>query len=84
MTAAWVQLQDALAETDNRLVPCRNDDPELWFASKKLERKRALALCGGCPVRDLCRTAGRQGREKGSWGESQAQRSKAGFAPAKS
>lgn len=42
----------------------------------------ACAYCAVCPVQDMCRLAGRQGREHGIWGgENDEARAEAGFAP---
>ena len=51
------------------LIPCRNDDPELWFAEHTAQVERAKALCRRCPIRDAC-LAGATEREEpwGVWG----------------
>jgi len=42
----------------------------------------ATAYCAVCPVRDICASAGRQGREHGIWGgENDEERALAGHAP---
>ena len=32
-----------------RPLPCRVEDPELWFADSPDRLEVAKALCGGCP-----------------------------------
>ena len=42
----------------------------------------AVALCAGCPVRELCHNAGRENAETGIWGgETDEQRALAGYPP---
>ncbi len=51
------------------LVPCRTNDPELWFAEHTAQVEQAKALCRSCPLRDGC-LAGAVEREEpwGVWG----------------
>ena len=61
----------------------------LFFAppgEREGRRKRrealASAYCAVCPVQEICRNAGRQGREHGIWGgENDEERAAMGFAP---
>ena len=50
-------------------VPCREEDPELWFAESPTDLELAKTLCGQCPVRDAC-LAGALDRAEpwGVWG----------------
>ena len=50
-------------------IPCRQDDPELFFAESPADVELAKALCRGCPVRDAC-LAGALNRHEpwGVWG----------------
>ncbi len=49
-------------------LPCRSD-PELFFAEKPEDIRRARALCRGCPVRPGCLTGALQRAEPcGVWG----------------
>ncbi len=52
-----------------RPLPCRVEDPELWFAESPERLEVAKALCGGCPLRDAC-LAGALDRAEpwGVWG----------------
>lgn len=51
------------------LIPCRTNDPELWFAEHTAQVEQAKALCRSCPLRDGC-LAGAIEREEpwGVWG----------------
>ena len=63
---------DALAErvdVDARELPCRLNDPELFFAESPADVEAAKALCRTCPVIDEC-LAGAIDRHEpwGVWG----------------
>lgn len=50
-------------------VPCREADPDLWFADSPGELEQAKALCAGCPVRRTCLSAALDRAEPwGVWG----------------
>ncbi len=50
-------------------VPCRVEDPDLWFAEDPRDLERAKALCAGCRIRRECLTAAVERREPwGVWG----------------
>ena len=50
-------------------TPCRDHDPELWFADRPEDVARAQALCGGCPLRVACLAGALERREPwGVWG----------------
>lgn len=36
------------------LIPCRNEDPELWFAEQAQAIAAAKALCQQCPLAATC------------------------------
>ena len=36
------------------LIPCRSNDPELWFAERTTEVEQAKALCRTCPLLEGC------------------------------
>lgn len=62
-------LHDAADEVDQRLLPCRNGDSELWFAESPSDVEEAKALCLDCPVRALCLDGALERREPwGVWG----------------
>jgi WhiB family redox-sensing transcriptional regulator len=35
-------------------VPCRTEDPDLWFSESPADLERAKRFCGGCPAREAC------------------------------
>ncbi|MGH3423741.1 MAG: WhiB family transcriptional regulator [Nocardioidaceae bacterium] len=49
-------LAPPLADTEAELsaLPCRTNDPELFFAETPHDVEAAKALCLGCPVREQC------------------------------
>jgi WhiB family redox-sensing transcriptional regulator len=50
-------------------LPCRNFDPDLWFADQPAELELAKALCGECPVRVECLAGAIERAEPwGVWG----------------
>ena len=50
-------------------LPCRSNDPELFFAERPEDVERAKALCIGCPVRSTCMSGALERREPwGVWG----------------
>ena len=67
MTLAFAPL-DLTVELGSEL-PCRQYDPDLWFADRPADLEVAKALCGGCPLRAEC-LAGAVEREEpwGVWG----------------
>ena len=52
-----------------RPLPCRVEDPDLWFAETPARLETAKALCADCPVRSAC-LAGALDRAEpwGVWG----------------
>ncbi len=51
------------------LIPCRSNDPELWFAESPSDVEFAKALCTDCPVQALCLSGALDRREPwGVWG----------------
>jgi len=70
--APATQTQDDRAEFDRlmgSMLPCRVEDPELWFAEKTVQVEQAKALCRACPLVDAC-LAGAIDRQEpwGVWG----------------
>lgn len=50
-------------------IPCRDGDPDLWFAEEPADLERAKALCAGCPIRRACLDAALDREEPwGVWG----------------
>lgn len=51
------------------VVPCRAEDPDLWFAESPVQLEQAKALCASCPIRKGCLNAAMDRREPwGVWG----------------
>ncbi len=63
---------DALAATDltdAQSLPCRSNDPELFFAESPADVERAKALCQTCPVLAECLAGALERQEPwGVWG----------------
>jgi len=54
---------------DEDQLPCRINDPELFFAESPTDVELAKALCVDCPVRTECLTGALDRREPwGVWG----------------
>ena len=52
-----------------RPLPCRDEDPELWFAESPADVEHAKALCGECPLREACLAGALERAEPwGVWG----------------
>lgn len=59
---------DAAARLDEEL-PCRANDPELFFADSPDDVEFAKSLCAACPVRSACLAGALERREPwGVWG----------------
>lgn len=57
------------SELDQRALPCRRNDPDLWFAESPGDVEAAKALCRGCPLRETCLAGATERREPwGVWG----------------
>ncbi len=51
------------------LLPCRVQDPDLWFGETPAELEQAKAFCAGCPAMQACLTGAIGRREPwGVWG----------------
>ncbi|MBD3778613.1 MULTISPECIES: WhiB family transcriptional regulator [unclassified Cellulomonas] len=51
------------------LIPCRSNDPELWFAERTAEVEQAKALCRTCPLLEGCLAGAVERQEPwGVWG----------------
>ena len=58
--------QSAIDEAE---LPCRTQDPELYFAESPRDVELAKALCQDCPVRAECLASALERREPwGVWG----------------
>jgi WhiB family transcriptional regulator, redox-sensing transcriptional regulator len=62
-------LHDEASKVDETSLPCRSNDPELWFAESPSDVEYAKALCTDCPVLSLCLVGALERREPwGVWG----------------
>ena len=62
-------LHSAAANVDDELLPCRANDPELFFAESPTDVEYAKSLCTQCPVQALCLNSALDRREPwGVWG----------------
>ncbi|MEJ7707873.1 MAG: WhiB family transcriptional regulator [Nocardioidaceae bacterium] len=63
---------DALARSDDQWtaqLPCRSNDPELFFAESPSDVELAKGLCRSCPLRIECLEGALDRREPwGVWG----------------
>ena len=52
-----------------RPLPCRVEDPELWFAESPAQLELAKTYCADCPVREACLAGAlSRGEPWGVWG----------------
>jgi WhiB family redox-sensing transcriptional regulator len=52
-----------------RALPCRVQDPDLWFADSPAQLEQAKSLCTECPVRAACLAGALdRGEPWGVWG----------------
>jgi len=59
----------AHGEVDEQELPCRSNDPELFFAESPADVELAKRLCLDCPVRMQCLAGALDRREPwGVWG----------------
>ena len=67
--ASLGSLHDEAGKVDTAWLPCRVNNPELWFAESPSDVEYAKALCTDCPVRSLCLDGALERREPwGVWG----------------
>ncbi len=56
-------------DVDDERLPCRREDPELFFAESPHDVEVAKALCTSCPVQAACLAGALERREPwGVWG----------------
>jgi len=68
-TSVLEPLRPSVGELDESALPCRSNDPELFFAETPADVESAKALCLGCPVRAECLAGALERREPwGVWG----------------
>lgn len=56
-------------DVDDERLPCRREDPELFFAESPRDVEVAKEMCRACPVRTQCLAGALERREPwGVWG----------------
>jgi WhiB family transcriptional regulator, redox-sensing transcriptional regulator len=55
-------LHDVASVVDEEQLPCRVNNPELWFAESPSDVEFAKTLFTDCPVRDHCLTGAKERR----------------------
>lgn len=69
MTISVLDALMASEESAARELPCRTNDPELFFAESPSDVELAKALCRPCPVRSECLAGALERNEPwGVWG----------------
>ncbi|MGH3369724.1 MAG: WhiB family transcriptional regulator [Nocardioidaceae bacterium] len=69
MSISVLDPQRTAGGTGDERLPCRREDPELFFAESPADVELAKSLCGTCPVRTECLNAALDRREPwGVWG----------------
>lgn len=69
MTLSVLDALSASAGADASELPCRSNDPELFFAESPVDVETAKALCRSCPLMAECLTGALERREPwGVWG----------------
>jgi WhiB family redox-sensing transcriptional regulator len=64
-----ISVLDPHLVSDAEQLPCRRENPELFFAESPADVETAKALCLGCPVRAECLAGALDRREPwGVWG----------------
>ena len=64
-----VALLEREPEVDRDELPCRREDPELWFAERPAELELAKTFCAMCPLQEACLEGALERREPwGVWG----------------
>ena len=66
---ATYDLSDLAGRVVEEQLPCRINDPELFFADSPADVELAKALCAGCPARLVCLAGALERQEPwGVWG----------------
>jgi len=67
--AEQASIDEAFNAVLGRILPCRNEDPELWFAEQAALVEQAKALCRACPLMAGCLDGALERAEPwGVWG----------------
>ena len=69
MTVTVRDSPGASVDVDDERLPCRREDPELFFAESPRDVEVAKEMCRPCPVRSQCLAGALERREPwGVWG----------------
>ena len=69
MIDTGLALLDSSATDPDLSLPCRREDPELWFAESPVDLEVAKGYCGTCPLWAACLEGALERREPwGVWG----------------
>ena len=69
MTVTVLDSPGASVDVDDEGLPCRREDPELFFAESPRDVEVAKEMCRPCPVRSRCLAGALERREPwGVWG----------------
>ena len=69
LTALLDTLADEEVQVQTPVIPCRENEAELWFAESPADVETAKSLCQPCPVRASCLAGALERREPwGVWG----------------
>jgi WhiB family redox-sensing transcriptional regulator len=69
MTALGLAPLDFGATDPDEALPCRREDPELWFAESPALLELAKSFCADCPLRAACLAGALERHEPwGVWG----------------
>jgi len=67
--ASSLVLQTTQAQTLDRPLPCRRENPQLWFSDLPTDLQLAKSYCQPCPVRRVCLAGAVERHEPhGVWG----------------
>lgn len=69
MTLSVLDVLTVIDQPAEQVLPCRSNDPELFFAESPADVELAKELCQSCPVRAECLAGALDRREPwGVWG----------------
>ena len=68
LSSPWL-VGGATTSSLDEYLPCRQHPADLWFAELPADVEAAKALCGDCPIREMClQQALERGEPWGVWG----------------
>jgi WhiB family redox-sensing transcriptional regulator len=64
-----IAVLDRAVVAEGNDLPCRRENPELWFAERPTDLELAKTFCADCPLREACLAGALERREPwGVWG----------------